>query len=521
MSFSHLKLAPPILKAVTLCGYTEPTPVQEQAIPMALAGHDLIASAQTGTGKTAAFVLPALQRLSMPSTAPAKSRGPRVLVLTPTRELANQVTEAVRTYGKFMQIRSGVILGGMPYYKQQQLLSRPVDMIVATPGRLMDHMERGRIDFSRLELLVLDEADRMLDMGFSEAVSAIVSVMPESRQTLLFTATWDKAMQRLAQSLLRDAVRVEIAGKKTTLEQIEQRLHTADDMRHKNRMLESLIADSSMTRAIIFSATKRNADKLASELYDQGHSAAALHGDMNQSARNRTIMNMRSGKIRLLVATDVASRGLDLTGVTHVINYDLPNNVEDYVHRIGRTGRAGAPGIAISFANFREADILQRIERYIGEPLPLHVIPGLEPARPMRRSSGNRSRPSWSRGNPIRTGGRTTEDGRRNRAGGRNKTGGWRTEDGGRNRAGGRMTEDGRQNRAGGWMTEDGGRNKPGGHKPSSSRPLGFVSKRKSNDQERPSMGVKWGTKKKGFKAADFKRAKGLGAGQNKAEARR
>lgn len=392
MSFSDFKLAPPILKAVSLCGYTAPTPIQEQAIPKALAGHDLIASAQTGTGKTAAFVLPALSRLRTPSTASAKARGPRVLVLTPTRELANQITDAIHTYGRFMRIRSGAILGGMPYGKQEQLLAQPVDMIVATPGRLIDLMERGRINFSRLELLVLDEADRMLDIGFSEAVKTIAAATPVSRQTLLFAATWDKAVEKLARHILKSPVRVEITGKKVTLEEIEQRLHTADTRSHKNRILEHLIADSSMTRAIIFSSTKRNADKLARDLYNQGHAAAALHGDMKQNARNRTTMNMRRGKIRLLVATDVASRGLDLTGVTHVINYDLPQNVEDYVHRIGRTGRAGASGIAISLASYQELDALARIERYIGQTLPRHVIPGLEPARTVHRPNGNGSK---------------------------------------------------------------------------------------------------------------------------------
>lgn len=391
MSFSKLQLIEPIQKAIKLCGYTTPTPIQEKAIPLALAGKDLIASAQTGTGKTAAFVMPALQLLSVPSKSTGRSKGPRVLVLTPTRELANQITEAVRTYGKFMRIRSGAILGGMPYFEQQRLLSQPVDLIVATPGRLMDHMERGQINFSRLELLVLDEADRMLDMGFSEAVDTIAAATPATRQTMMFTATMDNTMAKLAQRLLKDPVRVEIAGKKTTLEEIEQRLHATDDMQHKNRILKHLIADSGMTRAIIFSGTKRNADQLASELHAQGHSAAALHGDMSQNARNRTIMNMKRGRIRLLVATDVAARGLDVTGITHVINYDLPKNAEDYVHRIGRTGRAGATGIAISFASSREVDSLRSIERYIGQSIPQQVIAGLEPARPLRRSSGGSS----------------------------------------------------------------------------------------------------------------------------------
>ena len=397
MSFSKLQLIEPILKAIKLCGYTTPTPIQEQAIPKALAGLDLIATAQTGTGKTAAFVMPALQRLSVPSKSTGRSKGPRVLVLTPTRELANQITDAVKIYGKFMRIRSGAILGGMPYFEQQRLLSQPVDIIVATPGRLMDHMERGQINFSRLELLVLDEADRMLDMGFSEAVDTIAAATPETRQTMMFTATMDNTMAKLAQRLLKDPVRVEIAGKKTTLETIEQRLHAADDMQHKNRMLKHLISDSGMTRAIIFSGTKRNADQLANELHAQGHSAAALHGDMSQNARNRTIMNMKRGKIRLLVATDVAARGLDVAGITHIINYDLPKNAEDYVHRIGRTGRAGATGIAISFASSREVDSLRSIERYIGQSIPQQIIAGLEPARPLRRSS-SASSPSPSSG---------------------------------------------------------------------------------------------------------------------------
>jgi superfamily II DNA/RNA helicase len=394
MSFSELQLIEPILKAVKVCGYTAPTPIQKQSIPQALAGRDLIATAQTGTGKTAAFVMPALQRLSVPSKSTGRSRGPRVLVLTPTRELASQITDAVRTYGRFMRIRSGVILGGMPYFEQQRLLSQPVDLIVATPGRLMDHMERGRIDFSRLEVLVLDEADRMLDMGFSEAVDTIAAATPAARQTMMFTATMDNNMTKLAQRLLNDPVRIEVAGTKTTLDTIEQRLHAADDMQHKNRMLKHLISDSGMTRAIIFSGTKRNADQLASELHAQGHSAAALHGDMSQNARNRTIMNMKRGRIRLLVATDVAARGLDVTGITHVINYDLPKNAEDYVHRIGRTGRAGATGIAISFASSKEVDSLRSIERYIGQSIPQQVITGLEPVRPLRRSSGGASAPS-------------------------------------------------------------------------------------------------------------------------------
>ncbi|GFO54146.1 ATP-dependent RNA helicase RhlE [Geomonas sp. Red276] len=397
MSFESLNLSAPILKALSACGYSAPTPIQAQSIPLALEGKDLIGSAQTGTGKTASFVLPALERLLVPSAA--RGKGPRVLVLTPTRELATQVSDAVRSYGKFMRVRSGSILGGMPYRFQMDLLSRPVDFIVGTPGRIIDHLERRTLNLSRLELLVLDEADRMLDMGFSEDVDRIAAACPEGRQTLLFTATMDDAMAKLAARLLTDPVRVAVEGKEVAELQIEQRLHVADDMRHKNRLLQHLISDASVSKAIIFSATKRDADQLAADLYAQGHAAAALHGDMSQGARNRTIVNMRRGKVRLLVATDVAARGLDVSGVTHVINYDLPKFAEDYVHRIGRTGRAGATGVAISFCSLNEVAYLDRIERYTGKTLPQHVIPGLEPTRQLRRANagpgGKKGRPSF------------------------------------------------------------------------------------------------------------------------------
>ena len=397
MSFETLNLSEPILKAIAACGYTEPTPIQAQSIPLAIAGKDLIGSAQTGTGKTASFVLPALERLLVPSTKNGK--GPRILVLTPTRELANQVTDAVRTYGKFMRVRCGSILGGMPYREQMALLSQPVDIIVATPGRLIDHLDRRSINFSRLELLILDEADRMLDMGFSEDVDRIAAAAPSDRQTLLFTATMDDAMAQLAKRLLQNPVRVAVENKEASELKIEQRLHVTDDMRHKNRLLQHLVADASVTKAIIFSATKRDADQLASELYAQGHAAAALHGDMSQGARNKTIINMRRGKVRFLVATDVAARGLDVNGISHVINFDLPKFAEDYVHRIGRTGRAGATGIAISFCSMNEVAYLDRIERFTGKTLPQSVIPGLEPTRPLRRA-GAGGAPGARKGRP-------------------------------------------------------------------------------------------------------------------------
>ncbi|MBJ6725634.1 DEAD/DEAH box helicase [Geomesophilobacter sediminis] len=395
MSFEALNLASPILRALATCGYSAPTPIQAQAIPVALEGRDLIGSAQTGTGKTAAFVLPALQRLMVPSQA--RGKGPRILVLTPTRELATQVIDAARSYGKFMRLRCGAILGGMPYREQHALLSQPVDLIVATPGRLIDHLERGRLNLNRLELLILDEADRMLDMGFSEDIDKIAAAAPVERQTLLFTATMDDPMAKIARRLLKDPERIDIPGEEVSQVQIEQRLHVADDLRHKARLLQHLISDASVTKAIIFSATKKDADALALDLYSQGHAAAALHGDMSQGARNRTITMMRRGKVRLLVATDVAARGLDVTGVSHVINFDLPKFAEDYVHRIGRTGRAGASGVAISFCSMNEVAYLDRIERYTGHQLPVHVIPGLEPSRPLRRANAGGPRKGFGK----------------------------------------------------------------------------------------------------------------------------
>ena len=399
MTFEKLALHPSILKAIAESGYTTPTPVQAQAIPEALAGHDLMASAQTGTGKTAAFVLPSLQRLSTPSTK--TSRGPRVLVLTPTRELATQVTDAAMKYGKHLRFRIGSIVGGMPYPPQMRLLSQPLDILVATPGRLLDHMERGRIDYSRLEVLVLDEADRMLDMGFIHAVEQIAAATPSSRQTLLFSATLEGSIAKLAKRLLKNPKLIQISSAQERHENIEQRLHHVDDGAHKHRLLTHLLAGSDMEKAIVFTATKRGADRLAKTLHAKGHPAAALHGDMNQNQRNRAIKNLRSGVVRLVVATDVAARGIDVSGISHVINFDMPKNAEDYVHRIGRTGRAGAKGIAISFASPSEYGQVRDIERYTQHAIPAHIVAGLEPTTaPRRASSGQPPRRGFSQRKP-------------------------------------------------------------------------------------------------------------------------
>ncbi len=393
MTFEKLALHPSILKAITESGYTTPTPIQAQAIPVALEGHDLMASAQTGTGKTAAFVLPTLQRLMTPSTK--NGRGPRVLVLTPTRELANQVTDAAAKYGKHMRFRIGSIVGGVSYQPQMRLLSQPLDILVATPGRLLDHMESGRLDYSRLEVLVLDEADRMLDMGFIRPVEQIAAATPATRQTLLFGATLDGDIAKLAARLLKNPKRIQIASAQERHEQIEQRLHHVNDGEHKHRLLMHVLNDNNLGKVIVFTATKRGADRLAKKLYAQGHPAAALHGNMNQNQRNRAIAKLRTGEVRLLVATDVAARGIDVSGISHVINYDLPKVPEDYVHRIGRTGRAGAKGIAISFAAPEDRGQLRDIERYTRQPIQAHVIAGLEPAhaRPSARAGYPHNKP--------------------------------------------------------------------------------------------------------------------------------
>ncbi len=379
-SFEKLNLHPTILRAIAESGYTNATPIQAQAIPTVMAGHDLMASAQTGTGKTAAFTLPALNLLATPH--PVNSRGPRIMVLVPTRELATQVNDAVRKYGKYIRARTVSIVGGMPYPLQNKLLSQPLDILVATPGRLIDHMERGRIDLSRLQMLILDEADRMLDMGFMPDVERICSQLSADRQTLLFSATLDGNIGRIAHQILRNPKTIQVAAQTQKHANIEQRLHYVDDMGHKNKLLEHLLIDPDVNQAIVFTSTKRHADLLAEDLYAAGHKTAALHGDMTQGARNRTLTKLRHGDVKVLVATDVAARGIDVHGITHVFNYDLPKFAEDYVHRIGRTGRAGNTGIAISFASHMDRFQVKKIEQFTGQRLEPSVIAGYEPRRP-------------------------------------------------------------------------------------------------------------------------------------------
>ena len=407
MQFSDLGLDPIILNAVSGAGYTTATPVQQLAIPAAMNGSDLLVSSHTGSGKTAAFLLPSLQRLLTES--PSKSIGPRVLVLTPTRELALQVEKAAITYGSGLRrFRTACLVGGAPYGLQLKRLSQPVDVVVATPGRLIDHLERGKIDFSRIEVLVLDEADRMLDMGFVDDIQAIAKRCPTDRQTLLFSATLDGVVGNLARELTRNAERIEIAAVPHTESKIEQRLLYTDNMDHKQRLLDALLRDVDMTQAIVFAATKRSAEELSDMLSESGFASDSLHGDMQQSARNRSLQRLREGRTKVLVATDVAARGIDVAGISHVINFDLPRQAEDYVHRIGRTGRAGRTGIAVSFAGMREGGLVKNIERYTGNRIEIHTMPGLEPQqRPQSgggRPAGN-GRPRTSNGGNRSTGG--------------------------------------------------------------------------------------------------------------------
>ena len=397
MKFETLGLNKLLLEAIEMTGYTSPTDVQARAIPEVLAGSDVLVSSQTGSGKTAAFMLPALHILSEPH--PVNGNGPRVLVLTPTRELAMQVTKAAETYGKKLKrIRTVSIVGGMPYPVQNRLLKQGVDILVATPGRLLDQMQSGRVDLSRLQVLVFDEADRMLDMGFKDDIDAVVAQVPTNRQTLLFSATLDDSITRMAASMMKTPVRIDVSGHKTRHENIEQRLHFADDLSHKNRLLDHLLREADVEQAIVFTSTKRAADDLALDLIGQGHAAAALHGDMKQNARTRTLENLKRGRLRVLVATDVAARGIDVVGISHVINFDLPRQAEDYVHRIGRTGRAGRNGVAISLANVRENFQVKIIERFTTQQIPVTTIAGLEPKQKVFDKAPPGRRPGRSNG---------------------------------------------------------------------------------------------------------------------------
>ncbi|MCH9616905.1 MAG: ATP-dependent RNA helicase DeaD [Chlamydiia bacterium] len=421
MGFSKFELDEKIIKAITDAGYTKPSKIQEQAIPVALEGKDVRASAQTGTGKTAAFLIPALQKII--DSPKQGGKGPKLLVLTPTRELAQQITVQAEKYSKHLRnIRSVCVVGGVPYHKQQAKLNRPYDILIATPGRLIDYMNRGKVNFSNLEMIVLDEADRMLDMGFSEPVEEIISATPQNRQTLLFSATLKGEVLKLSQRFMKDPVEIVIHSDHEKHENIDQKLLYVDNLGHKNDLLDHILNAEDLKSAIIFTATKRHCDELVDELEDKDFAAGALHGDMNQRQRSRTIKMLKEGRFNILVATDVAARGIDISDISHVINFDLPRDTEDYVHRIGRTGRAGKTGIAISFAGSKDIHMVPRIEKYTGQAINVIEIAGLEP-RCKPKATGEKKSKSRKRGGGSRSGNRSGGGDRRS-SGGRGGYGG-------------------------------------------------------------------------------------------------
>ena len=377
MSFDTLGLSAELLRAVADQGYSEPTPVQSQAIPVILEGKDILAGAQTGTGKTAGFTLPLLQRLI--DEQPVKGRRPvRALILTPTRELAAQVEESVKTYGKHLPLTSTVIFGGVKINPQIQRLRTGVDILVATPGRLLDHVSQKTLDLSTVEILVLDEADRMLDMGFIHDIRKILALLPKRRQNLLFSATYSSDIKKLADKLLNAPVLIEVARRNTPAENVAQVIHPVDRQR-KRELLSFMIGSENWRQVLVFTRTKHGANRLAQQLEKDGISSAAIHGNKSQGARTRALQHFKQGEVRVLVATDIAARGLDIEQLPHVVNYELPNVPEDYVHRIGRTGRAGNEGQAISLVCIDENKLLGDIERLLKRDLPRVVIQGYEP----------------------------------------------------------------------------------------------------------------------------------------------
>jgi ATP-dependent RNA helicase RhlE len=396
MAFTTLGLSAELLRAITEQGYRTPTPIQQQAIPVILDGKDVMAGAQTGTGKTAGFTLPLLQRLS----AQCRHRGKRrirALIVTPTRELAAQVEESVTTYGKHLPLTSTVVFGGVKINPQIKQLRRGVDILVATPGRLLDHAQQGTLDLSGVEMLVLDEADRMLDMGFIRDIRKILALLPKKRQNLLFLATFSDGMKALANSLLNAPVLIEVARRNTAKESVQQVIHPVDRDR-KRELLSFLIRTEQWRQVLVFTRTKHGANRLSQQLERDGIRAAAIHGNKSQGARTKALANFKRGDVRVLVATDIAARGLDIDQLPHVVNFELPNVSEDYVHRIGRTGRAGRLGKAVSLVCVDEHKLLKDIERLLKSDIPKEVVAGYEPdlsipPKPIRNGRASSSRP--------------------------------------------------------------------------------------------------------------------------------
>jgi ATP-dependent RNA helicase RhlE len=423
MSFEVFGLAEPLVRAVSAAGYTQPTPIQAQAIPPVLEGRDLLGSAQTGTGKTAAFALPVLHRMA--SRAVPANRPIRVLVLSPTRELAAQIGESFREYGKFVRCRHTVIFGGVGQGPQTRDLERGVDIVVATPGRLCDLMDQGYVELDDVEVFILDEADRMLDMGFLPDLKKVIAELPEKRQTLLFSATFPTAIAELAESILTDPVRVKIAPVKATTELIDQAVSFVPQPQ-KAKALASVLKDPEVTRAIVFTRTKHGADRVVVQLAKAGIRAEAIHGNKSQNARQRSLANFKSDRTKVLVATDLAARGIDVDNISHVINYDLPNEPETYVHRIGRTGRAGANGLALSFCDPSERKYLKFIERLIRKTIPVRQLdlpagpvtagpPIVLKEEPVRTPGPKAERHPHQHRRPQRPGGRPGKPGHRGR----------------------------------------------------------------------------------------------------------
>ncbi|NJK53558.1 MAG: DEAD/DEAH box helicase [Leptolyngbyaceae cyanobacterium SU_3_3] len=412
MSFSTLGLSDEIVRAVVDRGYTDPTPIQKQAIPAVLLGRDLLAGAQTGTGKTAGFTLPILHRLSEKGPSGLdRGRPPiRSLILTPTRELAAQVEESVRDYGKHLSLTSAVIFGGVSMSSQVRRLKSRLDILVATPGRLLDHVQQGTIDLSRVEILVLDEADRMLDMGFIRDIRRVLTLLPKQRQNLLFSATFSEEIKTLAAGLLNNPVMIQVENRNTTPDLVAQKIYPVDRER-KRALLAYLIKRDGWNQVLVFTRTKHGADRLVKQLAQDQIPALAIHGNKSQAARTRALAKFKEGSLRVLVATDIAARGIDITDLPHVVNFELPNVPEDYVHRIGRTGRAGAEGQAVSLVCVDEHKLLTGIEKLLKRSLPQEVVTGFEPdphAQPepiqngQQRGQGNRSTAPSASSRPSR-----------------------------------------------------------------------------------------------------------------------
>ena len=394
MLFNQLGLSAELLRAVDEQGYKTATPIQQQAIPLILEGRDVLAGAQTGTGKTAGFTLPMLQRLQYGTV---NRRRVRALVLTPTRELAAQVADSVRAYGQYLPFRAAVIYGGVSINTQIARLRKGADVVVATPGRLLDHLQQGTIDLSAIECLVLDEADRMLDMGFIRDIRKIIKFLPEKRQNLLFSATFSKEIRRLAAGLLNSPTEISVATNGKPAEGIDQVVYQVDRQR-KRELLSHTIGAQNWRQVLVFTRTKHGANRLASQLETDGLKSAAIHGNKSQAARTRALQDFKSGKVRVLVATDVAARGLDIERLPHVVNYELPHVPEDYVHRIGRTARAGHQGHAISLVCVDEHNLLADIEKLLQAKIGKKVIPGYEPDPRIRAEPITRGRPQRSSG---------------------------------------------------------------------------------------------------------------------------